>query len=150
MPKTTKPRTKKGNTKVLSDKDTTKNPLLHIDPSSAFSISVGNMFDDQTILINPDYVNFNPADKSSLNPETLNQKSEFLVILRYYEYIVSARFCLSYIYKLWVNGEKTGDITFEEIFSSVEHRLKNELYLRVPSFEDIQILDFKVLHKIKY
>ena len=53
-----KPPVRKGNSKVQNDKDTENNPLLKIENVDKFRIEIGNIFQDQSILINPEYVNF--------------------------------------------------------------------------------------------
>jgi hypothetical protein len=141
---------KKGASKIQSEKDTENNPLLKIESNSIFRIEVGNMFEDQWILINPEYENFDPGDKSTLDASRLDQSSEFLVILRYYEYVITAKFTLSYIFPLWSNGEKTGDMTFKDIFDAIDHRLLMELQLRTPSFDTINVLEISHLYKIRY
>jgi hypothetical protein len=141
---------KKGVSKIQSEKDTENNPLLKIEENSFFKIEAGNLFEDQWIIINPDYENFDPTNPSTLDIERLNDDSEFLIILRYYEYVVCARFPLRYIKSLWMYGTKTGDLNFEDIFHSIDHRLQMELMLRTPSFDDITILEIQHLYKIRY
>ena len=145
-----KPPFKKGNSKIVSEKDTEKNPLLKIDKSSFFKISAGNMFDDENIMINPGYENFTPDDKTSIDNDRFSQKSVFLVILRYFEYVITAQFPVSYILPLWKNGESTGDLSFQDIFDAVHHRLLMELQMRVPSFDEINMLEVKIIYKINY
>lgn len=145
-----KPPVRKGNSKVQNDKDTENNPLLKIENVDKFRIEIGNIFQDQSILINPEYVNFQPSDISTIDSSNMEPSSEFLVILRYFEYVITARFNAGYILPLWTSGQKTGDISFGEIFDSVDHRLLMELQLKVPSFDEINMLEIKRLYKIKY
>lgn len=141
---------KKGYSKITNEKDTENNPLLKIDSSSFFKISTGNMFDDENLMINPDFENFLPDDKKSIDDGRFSKDSVFLVLLRYYEYVITAEFPVSFIFPLWKNGEKTGDLSFQDIFSAVQHRLLMELQMRVPSFDEINTLEIRYLYKIRY
>lgn len=140
----------KGNSKIASEKDTENNPLLRIDPASEFIIEVGNFLEDPYILINPGYESFNPQDNSSLDGDRLDEASEMMVILRYFEYVIIARFPVRFILPLWMDGNKTGDMSLADIIQSIEHRLQMELQLRTPSFDQINTLDIHYLYKIMY
>lgn len=144
-----KPSYKKGVSKIQSEKDTENNPLLKIE-NDQFLIEVGNLIENPWIIINEGYENFDPKDKGTLDGDRLDMLSEFLVILRSFEYVITARFKVSFIWPLWSHGEKTGDLTFEDIMMSIQHRLKNELFMRSPNFDEIDLMSIQYLYKIKY
>ena len=145
----TKPSYKKGVSKIQNEKDTENNPLLKIE-NDQFVIEVGNIIENPWILINDGYENFNPEDKGTLDADRLDMNSEFLVILRSFEYVISARFNVSYIWPLWSHGEKTGDLSFNDLFQSISHRLRNELFMRSPNFDEIDLMSIQYLYKVKY
>lgn len=141
---------KKGASKIANEKDTEKNPLLHIEQSPVFAIEVGNFLEDSGILIYPDYESFNPQDKTTLDATRLDMNSDLMVILRYFEYVIVAKFKVSFIMPLWKEGMRTGDMDLFDIIQSIEHRLQMELQLRTPSFDDINLLDVHYLYKVRY
>lgn len=141
---------KKGNSKIASEKDTEKNPLLHIEQTPLFAIEVGNFLEDSNILIHPDFESFNPQDKSSLDSDRLDYNSDMMVILRYFEYVILAQFKVSFIMPLWSEGARTGDMDLFDIIQSIEHRLQMELQLRTPTFDEINLLDIHYLYKVRY
>lgn len=141
---------KKGNSKILTEKDTEKNPLLHIEHTSQFSIEVGNFLEDCNILIYPDYEKFEPSDKSTLDAERLDTQSDLMIILRYFEYVIIAKFKVNFIMPLWIEGQRTGDMDLYDIIESIKHRLEIELQLRTPSFDNINISDIHYLYKVRY
>lgn len=144
-----KPSIKKGVSKIQSEKDTENNPLLKIE-NDQFIIEVGNLIENPWIIINEGYENFDPKDKGTLDADRLDMLSEFLVILRSFEYVITARFKVTYIWPLWSHGERTGDLSFEDIMMSIQHRLKNELFMRSPNFDEIDLMSIQYLYKIKY
>lgn len=144
-----KPAYKKGVSRIQSEKDTENNPLLKIE-NDEFVIEVGNIIENPWILINEGYDNFDPKDKGTLDGDRLSMDSEFLVILRSFEYVISAKFKVSYIWPLWSHGEKTGDLTFDDLFQSISHRLRNELFMRSPNFDEIDLMSIQYLYKVKY
>lgn len=145
-----KPSVKKGVSKVASEKDTDKNPLLHIASGADFSIEVGNFLEDSGILIYPDYENFTPSDPGSLDSDRLDTRSDLLIILRYFEYVILAKFKVSFILPLLKEGMRTGDMSLFDIMQSIEHRLQMELQLRTPTFDTINVLDIRTLYKVRY
>lgn len=145
----TKPTYKKGVSKIQSEKDTENNPLLKIE-NNQFVMEVGNLIENPWIIINEGYENFDPKDKGSLDASRLDMLSEFLVILRSFEYVITARFKVTYIWPLWSHGEKTGDLSFEDLFSAIGHRLRMELFMRSPNFDEIDLMGIQYIYKIKY
>lgn len=141
---------KKGNSKIVSEKDTEKNPLLHIEQTPLFAIEVGNFLEDANILIHPEFESFDPSDKTTLDSERLDYNSDMMVILRYFEYVILAKFKVSFIMPLWAEGARTGDMDLFDIILSIQHRLQMELQLRTPTFDDINLLDVHYLYKVRY
>jgi len=144
-----KPKYKKGVSKIQSEKDTENNPLLKIE-NDQFVMEVGNLIENPWVIINEGYENFDPRDKGTLDSERLDMLSEFLVILRSFEYVITARFKVTYIWPLWSHGEKTGDLSFEDIFNAIQHRLRMELFMRSPNFDEIDLMNIQYIYKIKY
>lgn len=145
-----KPVSKKGNSKILSDKDTEKNPLLHIEQTNQFCIEVGNFLEDCNILIYPGYESFDPQDKNTLDADRLDTNSDLLVILRYFEYVILAKFKVNFILPLWKEGQRTGDMDLPDIIDSIKHRLMMELQMKTPTFDNINTLDVHYLYKVRY
>lgn len=145
-----KPSQKKGNSKIVTDKDTEKNPLLRIEQKDEFCIEVGNFLEDSSILIHPDYEKFDPSGQAAFDPDRLLPSSDLMVILRYFEYVIAAKFKVSFIMPLWKEGMRTGDMGFSDIIDSIKHRLEMELQMKTPSFDSINILDIHYLYKVKY
>ena len=141
---------KERNSKILTDKDTEKNPLLHIEQSNQFCIEVGNFLEDCNILIYPDYESFDPQDKNTLDADRLDTNSDLLVILRYFEYVILAKFKVNFILPLWKEGQRTGDMDLPDIIDSIKHRLMMELQMKTPTFDNINTLDIHYLYKVRY
>lgn len=131
--------------------DTHDNPLLTIRDNPNFMIELGNFLDNPCVMIKEGYESFEPAfPEAILNHPEFNWGAEIMIILRYFEYVIQARFPLTYIKDLWLEGTRTGDITFAEIIQGMEHRLTVELQLKVPSFDTINTIDIRYYYKIKY
>lgn len=136
--------------KEPSQNDSGDNPLIKINDRDDFSIELGNFLDNPMSLINSEFEPFDPNDTSSLDQSRIKPESKMLIILRYYEYIIQARFNVSFILPVWSEGTKTGDISFLEIIQSIEHHLQMKLQMKVPTFDEINFFDIKYLYKIKY
>lgn len=147
---------RKGAAKILTEKDTTDNPLLKIEDSNEFVIITGNFLNDPYILIHRDYENFDPSlDPQSdlpiaLNLEKTDEASDMLVVIRYYDYVVLAKFKVRHILPVWMEGMKTGDMTLNDIMLSIRHRLIMELQIHVPSFDSINEMDVHTNYKVRY
>lgn len=138
---------------TVSQKDTDENPLLKVDLNKDFHIEIGNFLNDPTIFIDGDYVSFDKGDLASLkdeNGDPVKPDDDMMIILRYFEYVIKAKFKVSYILPLLLEGQKTHDIEFSEIIEAIEHRLQLELQLKCPTFETINLLYAKYLYKIRY
>lgn len=131
--------------------DTQDNPLLTIRDNPNFTIELGNFLDNPCVMIKEGYESFEPSFPDAiLDHPNFSWDAEAMIILRYFEYVIQARFPLTYIKDLWIEGARTGDITFAEIIQGMEHRLTVELQLKVPSFDTINTIDIKYYYKIKY
>lgn len=138
---------------TISSKDTDENPLLKVDLNKDFHIEIGNFLNDPTIFINDEYKSFDKNDLTSLKDSDGNAvqpDDDMLIVLRYFEYVLKAKFKVSYILPLMIEGQKTHDIEFSEIIEAIEHRLQLELQLKCPTFETINLLYAKYLYKIRF
>lgn len=138
---------------LVSQKDTDENPLLKVDLNQDFHLEIGNLLNDPNFFISENYVSFNKDDIASLKDENGNPvkpDDDMMIILRYFEYVIKAKFKVSYILPLLLEGQKTHDIEFSEIIEAIEHRLQLELQLKCPTFETINLIYAKYLYKIRY
>lgn len=136
---------RKGNRKVIDEKDTANNPLLKIDDSVLFSIESGNFLNDPTIYTFPGFEMFDPQKPETLDLTRLDNNSEFVCILLYFEYLITARFKFSYIRPLLSAG-----MELPKIIEAINHRLLTELQLNVPSFDVIITLQVENQCRVKY
>ena len=131
--------------------DTDDNPLLTIRDNPNFTIELGNFLDNPCVMIKEGYESFDPSlPNQIIEDERFTWDAEVMVMLRYFEYIIQARFPMTYIKDMWLEGERTKDITFAEIIQGIEHRLTVELQLKVPTFDTINTIDIRYYYKIKY
>lgn len=136
---------RKGNKKIIDEKDTANNPLLKIEDSVLFSIESGNFLNDPTIYTFPGYENIDPSNPSTLDVSKLDNNSEFVCILLYFEYLITAKFKFSYIRPLLSAG-----MEFPKIIEAINHRLLTELQLNVPSFDTIISIQIENQCRVKY
>ena len=136
---------RKGNKKVVDEKDTKDNPLLKIEDNVLFSIESGNFLNDPTIYTFPGFEAIDPQKPESIDLTRLDNNSEFVVILLYYEYLITAKFKFSYIRPLLSAG-----MELSKIIDAINHRLLTELQLNVPSFDTIITLQVETECRIKY
>lgn len=148
----TKPRVKdypqkarKGTKKIVDEKDTKDNPLLKIDDTVLFSIESGNFLNDPTIYTFPGFETIDPKNPETLDLTRLDNNSEFVCILLYFEYLITAKFKFSYIRPLLA-----ADMEFPKIIEAINHRLLTELQLNVPSFDTIITLQVENQCRVKY
>lgn len=147
---------RKGAAKIVSEKDTSENPLLKIEDGNEFVIITGNFLNDPYILIYRDYENFDPmidpqmGVPGGLDLEKTDEASDMLVIIRYYDYVVVAKFKVRHILPVWMEGMRTGDMSINDIMLSIRHRLIMELQLHVPSFDSINEMDVHTNYKVRY
>lgn len=89
----------KGQIKPRPDSDNPEmNPLLHIENKHDFSIETANLLEDPTSLLYPDYEAFDLKKESDhFDMERLNLDTEIIIILRYYEYLCTAKFKFCYV-----------------------------------------------------
>lgn len=146
-PKQTKPLKAKGQSKSKPDNDNPeKNPLLHIENKHGFSIETNNLLENSDALIYDDFSNFDLTKESDhFDVEQLNLDSQIIVILRYYEYLCTAKFSFEYVMPMLQSG-----LIMKDVFQMVKHCLKNRLLLNVPSFETVFEPDIQYMGKIKY
>ena len=78
--------------------------------------------------------------------ERLNLDTEIVIILRYYEYLCTAKFKFCYVKPLL----QPGIIAAKDIFDMVKHCLKNKLLINVPTFDTIFEPDIQYIGKVRY
>jgi hypothetical protein len=127
------------------NKDSDENPLLQMDDKDDFSTEFVNILNNPKGIIFKDYKNFNIVT-GNIDADLLNDKSEIIAIMRYYEYACIARFKYSYIVPMLTDGELNGN----EVFAMIQHALRNKLLMNIPSFDVILEIEFKFSTKIKY
>lgn len=137
----------KGQVKGKPDNDNPeKNPLLHIENKHDFSIETANLLEDPCSLMYQGYDSFDLAkDKDHFDVDRLNNDSEIIVVLRYFEYLCTASFRFSYIKPILVSG-----FTMKDVFDMMKHSLKNRLLMNVPSFDTVFEPEIQYIGKIKY
>lgn len=145
--KQTKAKTPKGQSKLKPDNDNPeKNPLLHIENKHDFQIETGNLLEDPSGLIWKDYEGFDLSkDKDHFDISVLNRDSNIVIILRYYEYICTAKFKFDYILPLLESG-----LNAKDVFEMVKHSLKTRLLVNVPSFDTVFEPEIQYIGKVKY
>ena len=137
----------KGQQKGRADNDNPeKNPLLHIENKHDFSIETDNLLEDPEALIYHDFISFDlNKDKDHFDIDQLNNDSEIVVILRYFEYLCTAKFRFSYVKPILVSG-----FVMKDVFEMIKHSLKNRLLMNIPSFDTVFEPEIQYIGKIKY
>jgi hypothetical protein len=137
----------KGNKKEKPDSNNPENnPLLHVDDKINFKIETGNLLQTPEALIFNDFDRFDlKKDKDHFDMEKLKKSSEIIIVLRYYEYICTARFGFSYIIPIMESG-----LVVKDVFEMIKHCLRNKLIINAPSFDNIYDLDIVYNGYIKY
>jgi hypothetical protein len=137
----------KGQVKGRPDNDNPEqNPLLHIENKHDFSIETANLLEDPDSLIYKGFDSFDlTKDKDHFDVEQLNNDSEIVVILKYFEYLCIAKFRFSYIKPILVSG-----FAMKDVFDMTKHSLKNRLLMNVPSFDTVFEPEIQYIGKIKY
>lgn len=142
-----KTKTTRGNKKEKPDSnDPDKNLLLKIDNNVDFKIETGNLLQSPNLLIFNDFESFDMSkDKDHFDTQNLNNDSDIIIVLRYYEYICIARFHFTYIIPILESGLKAKDV-----FDMIKHCLKNKLLINAPTFDNIYELDIVYSGYIRY
>ena len=95
------------------------------------------------------YDGFQPFDLSKdaghFDVDQLNEDSEIVIILKYFEYICTADFRFCYIKPILLSG-----FNMKDVFDMIKHSLKNKLQLNVPSFDTIFEPEIQYFGKVKY
>lgn len=146
--KSHKSRGAKGQIKPKPDSDNPElNPLLHIENKHDFSIETDNLLESPTALIYDRYESFDlKKDSDHFDIDRLNLDTEIIIVLRYYEYLCTAKFKFSYIKPML----QPGIIAAKDVFNMVKHCLKNKLLINVPSFDTVFEPDIQYIGKVKY
>lgn len=142
-----KPKGLKGKKKEAPDNDNPElNPLLHVENKADFMITTSNLLEDPEGLI---YDGFEPfdlkQDEVKFDYKRFDEDSQIVIMLRYYEYLCTAKIKVDYIVPLLSSG-----MTGKQVFDMVCHCLKNKLLCNVPSFDTIFEPDIQYIGKIKY
>lgn len=137
----------KGQVKGKPDNDNPENnPLLHIENKHDFSIETANLLEDPDALIYKDFVSFDlNKDKDHFDISQINNDSEIVVVLRYFEYLCTAKFRFSYVKPILMSG-----FVMKDVFDMIKHSLKNRLLINVPSFDTVFEPEIQYIGKIKY
>lgn len=147
--KTDKKKTRpiKGNKKEKPDSnDPDNNPLLRVDDKMNFKIETGNLLQTPNALNFHDFEKFElKKDKDHFEMDKLKKTSEIIIVLRYYEYICTARFSFSYIIPIMESG-----LVAKDVFEMIKHCLRNKLIINAPSFDNIFDIDIVYVGYIKY
>jgi len=137
----------KGQAKGKPDNDNPeKNPLLHIENKHNFNIETDNLLENPTALIYDKYENFDLSKEvDHFDTDKLNLDSEIVVILRYFEYLCTAKFTFAYVMPTLQSG-----LIMKDVFNMIKHCLKNRLLINVPTFETVFEPDIQYMGKVKY
>ena len=138
----------KGRMKAESDSDNPDlNPLLHVEDKDGFSITTSNLLMYPDALTYKGYENFNVKDENEIKFDytRFDERTEIIIVLRYYEYICTAEMRVDYIMPLLDSG-----LNIKQIFAMVCHCLKNKLLCNVPSFDTVFEPDINYIGKIRY
>lgn len=127
------------------NKDSDENPLLYVEDKDEFKMEFVNILNNPHGIIFKDFKNFNIVT-GQIDTNLLNNNSDIIAIMRYYEYACIARFKYEYIVPMLTDGELTG----VEVFNMIQHALRNKLLMNIPSFDTILEIEFKFSTKIKY
>lgn len=145
--KKSKPKGVKGRLVAKSDNEKgEENPLLHIENKKGFSIETSNLLDSPSSLIFNDYEDFDlKKDKEHFDMSRLNMETQIIIVLRYYEYLCTAKFTFEYILPIMESG-----LIAKDVFDMIKHSLKNKLLINVPTFDTIFEPDIQYIGKVKY
>lgn len=122
------------------------NPLLKIENKHDFSIETDNLLEHPDAILYESYLTFDVnIDKKHFDESLLSLDSEIIIILRYFEYLCTAKFKFSYIYPMLVSG-----LIAKDVFDLIKHALKNRIQINVPSFDKIFEPEIIYIGKIKY
>lgn len=145
--KQSKSKPTKGQSKLKPDNDNPeKNPLLHVENKHDFQIETGNLLENPDGLIWDKFENFDLSkDKDHFDTNIINLDTEIVIILRYYEYICTAKFKFCYILPLLKSG-----LIAKDVFEMIKHSLKTKLLVNVPSFDTVFEPEIQYIGKVKY
>ena len=145
--KQTKIKPSKGQKKEKIDlNDPDKNALLKIENKANFEISTGNLLQNPSLLIYPNFEKIDiTKEKDHFNTSKLKQSSQIIVVLRYFEYLCTAKFSFSYIIPILESN-----LSIKDVFEMIKHCLRNKLLLNAPSFDNIYDIDIAYDAYIKY
>lgn len=145
--KKSKPKGVKGRLVAKSDSEKgDENPLLHIENKKGFSIETSNLLDSPSSLIFNEYEDFDlKKDKDHFDISRLNMGTQIIIVLRYYEYLCTAKFTFEYILPIMESG-----LIAKDVFDMIKHSLKNKLLINVPTFDTIFEPDIQYVGKVKY
>ena len=137
----------KGQLKARPDTDDpSQNPLLLVENKHNFQIETGNFLQDPGMLMYEGFDSFDLTKETGhFDVDQLNEDSEIIIILKYFEYICIADFRFCYVKPILQSGFKMKDV-----FDMVKHCLKSKLQLNVPTFDTIYEPEIQYFGKIKY
>lgn len=105
-----KPRTQKFKGKASTadikkklENDSLDSPFLYVAANAGFNIQKSNLLNDPGFLIMPGYENFD-LDKAQFDNSKIQETTNIIVVLRYYEYLCTASFDISYIIPMMQSG----------------------------------------------
>lgn len=144
---TKKVKAPKGQLKTRPDTDDPdKNPLLHVENKHDFKIETANLLENPDILMYDGFETFDlTKDKDHFDLDQINNDTEIIVVLRYFEYICTADFRFCYIKPILASG-----FIMKDVFDMMKHSLKNKLMINVPSFDTVFEPEIQYIGKVKY
>jgi len=123
-----------------------ENPLLKVDNRVDFEIETSNLLQDPGKLLFPGFENFDiKKEKDQFDVSKLNDNTQIIIVLRYYEYLSIATFRFSFMIPLLQSG-----LTARDSFEMIKHSLRNKLLLNAPTFDTIFEPEFQYIGKIRY
>lgn len=133
----------------------TEKSMLEVEYNPQFTVVCKNALDDPKSMQFPGWEPF-PIEKLTngeqkddsfiLNTERVRiNKTEIMVILRYFEYLCIAKMDLSYLTEIC-----KGDSKLVDVIDMIKHHLRNKLIREVDKTEQVIDMYIKYVGKIKY
>ena len=123
-----------------------ENPLLKIENRVDFNIETSNLLQEPDKLLFPGYESFDiRQEQAPFDTTKISDKTSIIINLRYYEYLCTATFTMSFIIPLLQSG-----LSIKDVFEMIKHSLRNRLLLNAPTFDTIFEPDFHYIGKVRY
>src|SRR5574344_2276898 len=105
------------------EEDPSNNPLLLIRDKIDFQIEVKNLLDETDSILFPAYDDFD-FGVGNVDLNLLTDRSNLIVVARYYEYLSVATFNFSYLKPLLQSG-----LSAIEVIETIKHALRMKYYV---------------------